>query len=259
MTSAGAGILVKRDGPVAQITLCRPTVLNALDRSTAAELRDAVKDVAIDTTVRAVVLTGAGRAFSAGADLSDALPAATEHLLRRVVAPLITTLRSMPKPVIAAVNGPAAGIGCSIALASDLVFAAKSAYFLLAFAKVGLTLDGGASVLVPARIGMGRALYMALLTDRVPAAMAVDIGLADRVVADTDLVAETYAAARQLAAGPTLAYAAIKNAVNATTLAGLAEALDTEAVAQARLVQSTDHSEAVKAFDSGEPPVFIGR
>jgi len=195
---------------------------------------------------------GRGRAFSSGADVAaqfggEDARAAVETGMRSITTPTILAMRAMPKPIIAAVNGPAAGVGCSIALAADLVVAAESAFFLLAFANIGLTPDGGASLTVPARVGIGRAFVLALLAERLPAAEAVSWGLADRVVPDGELDGVADALVLRLAAGPTRSYAATKEAINRSTLGGLADALDTEARLQGRLTASADFAEGAAA------------
>src|SRR5256714_1432000 len=216
--------LLEQDKAV-RIELCRPESLNAIDDRLAIELRDALLRLGSDASVRCVALTGAGRAFSAGADIKsrDESPAAeagerTRGVLREQINPAILAIREMPKPVIAAVNGPAAGVGCSFAVACDLVVAAESAYFLLAFANIGLVGDGGATITVPARVGLGRAGVLSLLAERLPADEALRWGLADRVVPDAELDAVTTELALRLAAGPTRSYAATKRALNASML-----------------------------------------
>lgn len=258
------GLGVTRVGGAVRVEFQRPQVLNAFDTPTARAFLDLLTRLGRDDTVRCVLLTGAGRAFSAGADIGtqfggEAARGEIEKELREISAPTILALRNLPKPVIAAVNGPAAGIGCSIALACDLVIAAESALFLLAFSNIGLTPDGGASLLVPARIGLGRAFVMALLAERLPAREAVKWGLADRLVADPELPAITEALALRLAAGPTRAYAATKEAINQSTLPGLSQALDTEARLQGELAKTTDFQEGTSAFLEKRRPRFEGR
>lgn len=250
---ATAPVLVHRRGGVARVTLNRPDRLNALDLDSSRALRDLLTGLGADDSVRCVLLTGAGRAFSAGADVADSfddLDARSQvgQSMRDVTTPTIMTLRSMPKPVIAAVNGAAAGVGCSFALACDLVLAAESAYFLLAFANLALTVDGGASVLLPARVGLGRAFVMALLAERLPATEAVSWGLADRVLPDAELVDVAESLALRLAAGPTGAYAATKRLVNEAQLSALESALGREADEQSALLESAEFDAAVAKF-----------
>jgi 2-(1,2-epoxy-1,2-dihydrophenyl)acetyl-CoA isomerase len=256
--------LSRRDGAV-RVELRRPEALNAFDAELSHELLDALRRLGADEGVRSVVITGAGRAFSAGADIRSEFNApgsrraATEVSLREVFNPMIMELRRMPKPVIAAVNGPAAGVGCSIACACDLVVAAESAYFLMAFANIGLTPDGGATLTIPARIGFARASVLMLLAERLPAAEALHWGLIERVVPDDELDRVTRDLAVQLAHGPTRSYAATKQALNAAALSGLAAQLALEAELQGDLAESRDFGEGVAAFAERRPPVFTGR
>ena len=200
-------VTLRRDGAAATIELNRPEALNAWNAQLGDELLAAVRAVAKDDDVRAVVVTGAGRAFSSGADLKAGRHEQTEDghwnvrkTLTERYHPIITGLRTMPKPVVAAVNGPAVGIGMSLALAADLIVAAESAYFLLAFVNIGLVPDGGSSLLVPSRIGFARAAEMALLGERVSASQALEWGLINRVIAD-DAFADEVAALRDRLAG----------------------------------------------------------
>jgi enoyl-CoA hydratase/carnithine racemase len=249
-----------------RLELSRPDSLNALDDRLAIELRDALLRLGADDSVRAVLLTGRGRAFSAGADIKRPRDAdsgedageRTRRVLREHINPAILAIREMPKPVIAAVNGPAVGVGCSFAVACDLVVAAESAYFLLAFANIGLVGDGGATITIPARVGIGRAAVLALLAERLPAAEAERIGLADQVVPDASLEETTTTLALRLAAGPTRSYAATKRALNASNLAGLAEQLELESDLQAELALSDDHAEGLAAFAEKRRPAFRG-
>jgi 2-(1,2-epoxy-1,2-dihydrophenyl)acetyl-CoA isomerase len=253
---------LSRQGDALRIELNRPQALNALSRELDEELLDTFKTVGADDSIRAVMITGAGRAFSAGADISgpraDDRRAATRSILEDVVNPMILALREMPKPVVAAVNGPCAGVGCSLAIASDVVIAAESSYFLLAFSNIGLCPDGGATLTVATRVGAGRAGVLALLAERLPAAQAVDWGLADRLVADADLEAEATDLTLRLAAGPTRSYAAIKRAINHGSLAGLADQMALETELQEDLSVSADHEEGVQAFAEKRKPRFVG-
>jgi 2-(1,2-epoxy-1,2-dihydrophenyl)acetyl-CoA isomerase len=224
-----------------------------------------VREAAADAAVRAVVVTGAGRAFSSGADLkagfeptADGAPDVRTRLTQRY-HPIITGIRRMPKPVVAAVNGPAVGIGCSLALACDLVLAAESAYFLLAFVNIGLVPDGGSSVLVPERIGFARAAEMAMLGERVPARQALEWGLVNRVVPDAELAEEARALAERLAAGPTRSYAGSKRQLNAWRFARMEEQLELEASIQQEMAGSGDFREGVQAFLERRSPRFQGR
>jgi enoyl-CoA hydratase/carnithine racemase len=254
-----------QQGNGVRLELCRPESLNALDDRLAIELRDALWRLAGDESVRCVLLTGSGRAFSAGADIKGGRQDSDEdrgertmRVLREQINPAILAIREMPKPVIAAVNGPAVGVGCSFAVACDLVVAAESAYFLLAFANIGLLGDGGATLTVPGRVGLGRAGVLALLAERLSAADALAWGLADRVVPDAELEESVTGLAMRLAGGPTRAYAATKRALNASCLAGLADQLELEAELQGELAVSGDHEEGVAAFREKRQPVFRG-
>lgn len=256
---------VKQDGAVGMLILNRPGALNAWNEQLAEELRDAVEQMAHDDSVRCVTITGRGRAFSAGADVRAGFPPTAEghwdiHArLVEVHHPIITGVREMPKPVIAAVNGPAAGIGCSLALACDLVVAAESAYFMLAFARIGLAPDGGASAFVQVRAGLGRGLEMALLGEAIPARKALDWGLINSVVADEELPDQAAALAGRLAKGPTRAYAATKREFNAWVYAQLRQQLALEADEQQLLAATHDNAEGVGAFREKRPAAFTGQ
>jgi 2-(1,2-epoxy-1,2-dihydrophenyl)acetyl-CoA isomerase len=257
-------VAVHRREGVLTIELNRPDSLNAWDQALGDQLRAAVEEAAGDDAVRAVVVTGAGRAFSSGADLKagfeptpEGVPDVRAALTERY-HPIITGIREMPKPVLAAVNGPAVGIGCSLALACDLVLAAESAYFLLAFVNIGLVPDGGSSVLVPERVGFARAAEMAMLGERVPARQALEWGLVNRVVPDGQLADEARALADRLAAGPTRSYAGSKRQLNAWRFARMQEQLDLEASIQQEMAGSGDFQEGVQAFLERRSPRFEG-
>jgi 2-(1,2-epoxy-1,2-dihydrophenyl)acetyl-CoA isomerase len=257
-------VQVQRRGAVTTIVLDRPDAMNAVNPELGAALREAVEEAARDDNTRAVVLTGAGRAFSSGADLKGGITLGDDgkpdlgRLLREQYHPIIEGIRTMPKPVIASVNGPAVGIGLSFALACDLVIAAESSYFLLAFVNIGLVPDGGSSFLIPERIGFARAAEMAMLGERIPASQALEWGLINRVVADSDLTAETEALADRLAAGPTRSYAGSKRQLNAWQFRRMAEQLELEASIQAEMGQSQDFIEGVTAFAQKRPARFTG-
>lgn len=250
---------------VAWITLNRPEALNAWNRRLGEDLLAALEHAAADGDVRAIVLTGAGRAFSSGADLKGGVELTADGKpyvlgqLREVYNPLILRVRTIAKPVIAAVNGPAVGIGCSLALAADLVVAAESAYFLLAFANIGLSVDGGVTSTLAARVGHTRASEIALLAERVPAARAEAWNLVNRVASDGELRGVVAEMAGRLAAGPPGSYAAIKRLANETTFAGLADALEREAVIQQECAESADFTEGVLSFLQKRRPQFTGR
>jgi 2-(1,2-epoxy-1,2-dihydrophenyl)acetyl-CoA isomerase len=254
-----------RRGAELRIVLNRPDVMNAWDKQLGTDLLAAVEEAAADDSVRAVVVTGAGRAFSSGADLKAGFDATPEGhpdvgtALRERYHPIIAGLRRMPKPVVAAVNGPAVGIGCSLALACDLVVARESAYFLLAFVNIGLVPDGGSSLLVPERAGFARAMEMAMLGERIPARQALEWGLVNRVTADDELDGAVDELAARLAAGPTAAYAGAKEQLNQWLFARMDAQLELEATLQQRAAASADFKEGVMAFLQKRPAAFEGR
>ena len=239
--------------------------MNAWDRQLGVELLSAIEDATDDDGVRVVTITGAGRAFSAGADLKAGFEPSpqghpdVESRLREIYHPIITGIRHMPKPVLAAVNGPAAGIGCSLALACDLIVARESAYLMLAFVNVGLVPDGGSSLLVPSRVGFARAAEMAMLGERVPARQALEWGLVNRVVADAEFDAEVDALAERLATGPTASYAGTKFQLNAWMYSRMDDQLALEASIQQEAAASGDFAEGVQAFLERRPARFSGR
>ena len=252
------------DGPAARILLNRPEALNAWNEQFGRDLLDAVTSVAKDDSVRALLITGAGRGFSSGADLkeqrstTDAGVPDLSARLRELYHPIIRGLREMPKPVVAAVNGPAVGIGCSLALSADLIVAAESAYFLLAFVNIGLVPDGGSTAFLPARTGYARAAEMAMLGEPVPAEQALDWGLINRVVPDDELESASGELLDRLANGPTRSYAGTKRLLNRRMYADLAGQLEAEAEAQKEQGSSKDFVEGVLAFVEKRPPNFTG-
>ncbi|MGI8572807.1 MAG: enoyl-CoA hydratase/isomerase family protein [Solirubrobacteraceae bacterium] len=250
---------------VAHVTLNRPQALNAWTAELAAELLDVLGELEQDPETRVIVITGAGRAFSAGADLKAGAPPTPEGKpdvatrLRTAYNPLILRVRTLPKPVIAAVNGPAVGIGCSLALACDLVVAARSAYFLMAFVNIGLGLDGGASATLPARVGHARAFEIAYLGERIRAPQALEWGLVNRVVADEQFEPTVAALAAQLAAGPPGSYASIKRSINHSQYPDFEELLELEVTLQQQRAESSDFAEGVLAFIQKREAKFTGR
>lgn len=257
-------VLLDVERRIARITLNRPQALNAWNMQLGRELHAALDHAAADPEIRAVVLTGAGRAFSSGADLKGGVPLTPEGKpdvltpLREVYNPLIAAVRELPKPVLAAVRGGAVGIGASLAMAADLIVASESAYFLMAFANIGLGTDGGASPLLAARVGFARASEIALLAARIPAAQALEWGLVNRVVPEDELLEATGELAARLADGPPGSYAAIKATLNASVFPNFAELLDLEAVVQQERASSDDFIEAVLAFSQKRVPTFTG-
>ncbi|XVV04729.1 enoyl-CoA hydratase-related protein [Actinosynnema sp. CA-248983] len=256
-------LLVDDADGVRTFTLNRPESYNSFTVALKERLLAAVLDTAEDPSVRAVVITGAGKAFCAGQDLKEHIALleagdpAPLHTVERHYNPLVKAIVAMPKPVIAAVNGMAAGAGASLAYASDLRVAAASAKFLMAFANVGLTADSGASWTLPRLIGHGRAMEMMLLAQPVGAEEALRIGMVNQVVPDGEALSTAQALARKLAAGPTVAYAKIKEAM---AFSGeLSAALDVEARTQAEAGATADHREAVAAFVEKRTAQFKGR
>jgi 2-(1,2-epoxy-1,2-dihydrophenyl)acetyl-CoA isomerase len=258
-------LLLDRTEGVATLTMNRPESMNSLSTELKDALVQALADVGADASVRAVVLTGSGRGFCVGQDLTehiellqagDPAPLSTvsEHY-----NPIALSLAQMPKPVIAAVNGTAAGAGASFSFACDFRIVAQEAKFLLAFANVGLGLDSGASWTLPRLIGTGRALELSLLARPITAEIAQQYGLVTQLVPAAEVLSTAQQLAAQLAAGPTAAYAAIKSAIHYGATATLERALSNEAVLQAAAGATEDHRNAVAAFVSKQKPVFQGR
>jgi 2-(1,2-epoxy-1,2-dihydrophenyl)acetyl-CoA isomerase len=257
-TTVSDPLLVARQGAVLTLTLHRPEKLNSLDISLLAALGDAMAEARQDGSVRAVVLTGSGRGFSAGADLTESSGEEVRRRLSLRYAPIIRAMREMEKPVVAAVNGVAAGAGLSMALASDLRIAGESASFLLAFARIGLLPDAGATFFLPRLVGLGRAMELALLADQIDAAEALRIGLVNRVVPDADLATAARELAERLARGP-FALGLIKRALNQSLTSDLTSQLQREEDLQALAVASADFGEGVRAFVEKRPTRFEGR
>lgn len=258
-------VLVDDAEGVRTLTLNRPESFNSLTTELKVALLTEVRRVAADAAVRAVVVTGAGRAFCAGQDLREhvaLLKAGDRDPLRTVTEhynPLVAALATVPKPVIAAVNGMAAGAGACLAYACDLRVAAASAKFLMAFAKIGLTVDSGGSWTLPRLVGYGRAMELLLLAEPVDARRALEIGMVTRVVGDgSAALAAAQELAARLATGPTAAYAKIKEAVAAAATADLPEALAVEAGTQAEAGATADHREGLAAFVEKRTPAFTG-
>jgi 2-(1,2-epoxy-1,2-dihydrophenyl)acetyl-CoA isomerase len=251
---------------VATVQLNRPRSLNAWNRQLGDDLLAALRLAADEDAVRALVITGAGRAFSSGADLKEAGEGQTAadgprdvyRLLTERYHPIMYAVREMPKPVIAAVNGPAVGIGCSLALCCDLIVAAESAYFLLAFVNIGLVPDGGSSLFVPTRVGMARATEMAMLGEPVAATRALEWGLVNRVVADARLGEEVAELSARLARGPTRSYAGTKRQLNNWLYQRMDEQLELEARIQQEMSEGDDFLEGARAFVEKRPARFSG-
>jgi 2-(1,2-epoxy-1,2-dihydrophenyl)acetyl-CoA isomerase len=255
------GLRLEVDGPVAILTLDRPEALNALTVPLKVALRDALESLAADRAVRTVILTGAGRAFCAGQDLAereqpDAAPLDVE--VRERYNPIIRALRSMGQPVIAAVNGVAAGAGASLAFACDLRIAAEEARFVLAFGRIGLVPDSGATWFLPRLVGPAKAAELTLVGDPVDAAEALRLGLVSKVVPGDQLLSEATALAERVAAGAPLAMALTKEALQRSLTIDLDEALEGEAKLQGIAGASADHAEGLAAFREKRPPRFTG-
>jgi 2-(1,2-epoxy-1,2-dihydrophenyl)acetyl-CoA isomerase len=255
------GLRVEIDGPVATLTLDRPAALNALTVPVKVALREALESLAVDRSVRALILPGAGRAICAGQEIAEreqpeAAPLEVE--VRERYNPIIRALRTMGQPVIAAVNGVAAGAGASLAFACDLRIAAEEARFVLAFGRIGLVPDSGATWFLPRLVGPAKAAELALLGDQVDAAEALRLGLVSRVVPSDQLMPEARALAERLAEGAPLALALTKTALDRAMTIDLDEALEGEAKLQGIAGASADHAEGLAAFREKRSPRFTG-
>jgi 2-(1,2-epoxy-1,2-dihydrophenyl)acetyl-CoA isomerase len=257
-------VLETRRGALAVIELNRPQALNALTPEMGVELLGAVRRAGADPAVRAVLIAGAGRAFCAGADLKvprELTPEGEPDLhtrLETIYNPIILELRRTPKPVLGAVQGSAAGLGFSLALACDLLVASESASFLLAFVRVGLVPDGGALAHLLARIGPARTAMLAMLGRRLAAGTALEWGIVNEVVPDGQERERAVALAEELAAMPTVAIASMKELINAASAAELASLMALEAITQQRQAATEDYREGVAAFKEKRPPRFRG-
>lgn len=258
MTQPAARVTLTAHGKVALVTLNHPPTINALSSALVADLNAALASVA-EGDYRALVITGSGRGFCSGADMKE-LPGWRDEgagqVLERLYHPLFRTLRDFPMPIITAINGPAVGIGMSLALMGDLILAARSAYFMLSFTRIGLVPDGGLSFLLPRAIGVTRAREMALLAEPVPAGQALDWGLINRLLPDEDLPGEALAMAQRLAEGP--ASMPLTRALFQDREAHEAQ-LAREAQAQQRAGESDDFKEGLAAFHQKRLSTFNGR
>ncbi len=259
-------VLIANDGPVRTLTLNRPAALNSFTGAMHAELRAALDAAAADDSVRCVVITGAGRGFCAGQDLNDpdmagaaGGPPDVGAVIERLYKPLALRIRSMPVPVIAMVNGVAAGAGANFALGCDFVMAARSASFIQAFSKIGLIPDCGGTWLLPRAVGRAMAIGLAMTGDKLPAEDAARLGMIWRCVDDASLVDETRALALRLAAMPSSALAATRNAIDEAMPATYSDALDLEARLQGQLGRAGDFAEGVAAFQQKRAAVFKDR
>lgn len=250
---------------VATITLARPDVLNSFHRPMAVEMQRALAEAAAEPGVRALLLAANGRAFCAGQDLAEAVPPGDDPLpdvgdiVRDSFNPIIRALRAMPKPVVCAVNGVAAGAGANIALACDFVIAAEGASFIQAFTKIGLIPDSGGTFLLPRLVGMARATSMMMLGDKVPSEEALRLGMIHDVVPDSTLHDVARALAVRLATMPTRAFALTKQALEASWTNDLGAQLQLEERLQREAGQSADYVEGVRAFQQKRPAEFRGR
>lgn len=260
-------VLLETEGDVAILTFNRPDRLNALNPSLLEAAREAVETIAAERSARALVLTGAGRAFSVGADLvasSQGFSGPREErdlgsLLDAYFHPFLIALRKAPFPIVSAVNGPAAGAGSSIALSADMIVADESAYFLQAFQGIGLVPDAGATYMLPRLVGRPRAMELAMLGERLPAKTALDWGMINRVAPDGEGLATAKALAARLAAGPTLALGRMRELFRLSETSTYEEQLAHEREAQRDAGRSEDAEEGVKAFIQKRPAIFKGR
>lgn len=249
-------------GAVATIAFARPAALNAWTHAMGLEITDALARANRDHDVRVIAFTGDGAAFSAGADLSELRPSGPDSDLdlgsglERIYNPMILSVCESPKPVVAIVNGVAAGFSCSLAIACDLIVAAESASFLMAFTRVGLSPDGGLSLTLAARVGYGRAIELMMLGDRLTARDALSWGLVNRVYRDDDLASGASELCGRLASGPTGSYAAIKRLRNRSLLPQLRAQLDAEAFEQRGRGRSEEYREGIEAFLAKRAPDF---
>jgi len=258
-------VLVSNDGAVRTLTLNRPKALNSFTGAMHAELRQALADAAADAGVRCVVLTGAGRGFCAGQDLNDEGMGVNgqandvQGVVERHYKPLVLAIRAMPVPVLAMVNGVAAGAGANIALACDMAIAGRSASFIQAFSKIGLVPDAGGTWLLPRLVGRARAIGLAFTGDKLTAEAAQAMGLVWACVDDEALAEHTRTLAQRLALMPSAALVATRQLLDASPMGPMADALDGEAVAQGTLSRAHDYQEGVAAFLEKRAPVFRDR
>lgn len=254
------GLEVSVDDGVLSLTLNRPDSLNSLTATMLDGISEALESAATDPRIKVVRLAGAGRGFSSGAGLSAEDQAKKESdgglMVLRAANRAIRSIVAMPRPVVAVVQGPAAGVGASLALACDVVLASDKGYFMLAFTKIGLMPDGGASALVAAAVGRIRAMRMALLADKIPADEAFQAGLVTAVYPSDQLDAEVDKVVSTLVNGPAVALAKTKHAINSTTLTELEAALEREYEGQSDLLKRTDYIEGIKAFQERRPAKF---
>ena len=258
-------ILFEAERGVARLVLNRPEVLNSFNREMARELRDALDAVAADASLRAILLTGAGRAFCAGQDLAEASPRPDGSLpdlgefVRDGYNPIVRAIRTIEKPVLCAVNGVAAGAGANLALACDLVVASSEASFIQSFAKIGVIPDSGGTFILPRIVGLQRANALAMLAEKITAAQALEWGMVYRVVEPGALLESAFATAAYLATQPTRGLGLIKRGFNRSLGVDLASQLDYEESLQREAGRTADYAEGVRAFLEKRKPTFEGR
>jgi 2-(1,2-epoxy-1,2-dihydrophenyl)acetyl-CoA isomerase len=256
-------ILFEQVGSVAKLTLNRPDVLNSFNRGMASELVGALAKIGADSSVRAVLLTGAGRGFCAGQDLAEAVPKDGPmpdigDIVRDSYNPMIRAIRMLEKPVVCAVNGVAAGAGANLALACDIVLASRDASFIQSFAKIGLIPDSGGTFFLPRIVGLHRATVLAMLAERVSADQARDWGMVYEVCEPDKLVERALAVAQHLATQPTRGFGLIKRGFNCSLGIDLDEQLDFEEELQREAGRTADYAEGVRAFLEKRKPAFVG-
>jgi 2-(1,2-epoxy-1,2-dihydrophenyl)acetyl-CoA isomerase len=265
MTSPSSVLLAERGDGVLTLTLNRPDVLNSFTREMALALQSALADAATDDTIRAVVLTGAGRGFCAGQDLAEALPQGDApipdigEIVRTSFNPIIRAIRTLEKPVLCAVNGIAAGAGANLAFACDLTIAAEEATFVESFAKLGLIPDTSGTFFVPRLVGTQRATGMFFLAEKLSAATAKSWGLIWDVAPTAELLDRVHSLARQLATQATRGFGLTKRAMNASAANGLDAQLEVEAACMQEAGRTADYAEGVRAFLEKRAPVYVGR
>ena len=256
-------LLIADDSGVRTLTLNRPDVLNSFTRELGRELQDALQVIAADGSVRAVLLTGAGRGFCAGQDLAEAMPRDGEipdlgDFVRETWNPIVSAIRHLEKPVICAVNGVAAGAGANLALACDIIFASSDASFVQSFARIGVIPDSGGTFILPRLVGLHRATVMTMLAEKVTAEQAAEWGLVYKVVPPAELLDAAMKTAKHLATQPTRALGMIKRAFNQSMGVDLDEQLTLEEDLQREAGQSADYAEGVNAFLEKRKPIFTG-